>query len=91
MNLTRKSKAAGFSILSNTCLILLKLAAGLITGSVSLIAEAIHNVMDLAAAVVAFVSVRVSDKPSGNKHPFGVPPILVPSTMRDFLLFPLVV
>jgi cation diffusion facilitator family transporter len=71
MNLTRKSKAAGFSILSNTCLILLKLVAGLITGSVSLIAEAIHSIMDLAAAVVAFVSVRVSDKPPDKKHPFG--------------------
>lgn len=71
MNLTRKSKAAGFSILSNTCLILLKLGAGIITGSVSLIAEAIHSVMDLAAAAVAFVSVRVSDKPPDSKHPFG--------------------
>jgi len=71
MNLTRKSKAAGFSILSNTCLILLKLVAGIVTGSVSLIAEAIHSVMDLAAAMVAFVSVRVSDKPPDSKHPFG--------------------
>ena len=71
MNLTRKSKAAGFSIVSNTCLILLKLVAGIITGSVSLFAEAIHSMMDLAASVVAFVSVRVSDKPPDSKHPFG--------------------
>ncbi|MFC1993428.1 cation diffusion facilitator family transporter [Chloroflexota bacterium] len=71
MSLTKKSKAAGFSILSNTCLILLKLVAGIITGSVSLIAEAIHSVMDLAAAMVAFVSVRISDEPPDSKHPFG--------------------
>ena len=71
MKLNRKSKAAGFSILSNTCLILLKLVAGIVTGSVSLIAEAIHSMMDLAAAIVAFVSVRVSDKPPDNRHPFG--------------------
>jgi len=71
MNLTRKSKAAGISILSNTSLILLKLAAGIVTGSVSLIAEAIHSMMDLLAAVVAFISVRVSDNPPDAKHPFG--------------------
>jgi cation diffusion facilitator family transporter len=67
----RKSKAAAISIASNTTLILLKLVAGLITGSVSLIAEAIHSVMDLVAAIVAFVSVNISDKPADKKHPFG--------------------
>jgi len=71
INFTRKSKAAGFSILSNACLILLKLVAGIFTGSVSLIAEAIHSLMDLAAAVVAFFSVRISDSPPDAKHPFG--------------------
>ncbi|MFC1947459.1 cation diffusion facilitator family transporter [Chloroflexota bacterium] len=69
--MTRKSKAAGISILSNTSLILLKLVAGFITGSVSLIAEAIHSMMDLVAAIVAFISVRVSDNPPDAKHPFG--------------------
>jgi cation diffusion facilitator family transporter len=68
---TKKSKAAAISITSNTLLILLKLIAGLITGSVSLIAEAIHSCMDLAAAVIAFVSVGISDKPEDKKHPFG--------------------
>jgi len=43
----RKTKAAAISIASNTTLILLKIVAGLITGSVSLIAEAIHSIMDL--------------------------------------------
>ncbi|MFC2069375.1 cation diffusion facilitator family transporter [Chloroflexota bacterium] len=71
MQLNRKSKAAATSILSNTCLVLLKLFAGMITGSVSLIAEAIHSTMDLAAAVVAFISVRVSDRPADKGHPFG--------------------
>ncbi len=66
-----KSKAAMVSIISNTSLILLKLIAGFITGSVSLIAEAIHSIMDLVAAVVAYISVRVSDKPADKKHQFG--------------------
>jgi len=68
---TRKSKAAAVSIASNTTLILLKLVAGIITGSVSLIAEAIHSIMDLAAAIVAFVSVSISDRPADRQHPFG--------------------
>ena len=69
--LTKKSKAAALSIASNTLLILLKLAAGTITGSISLIAEAIHSVMDLAAAVVAFISVRIADRPADEQHAFG--------------------
>jgi cation diffusion facilitator family transporter len=68
---TRKTKAAAFSIASNTALIILKIIAGLITGSVSLIAESIHSLMDLAAAIIAFFSVRLSDTPADKKHQFG--------------------
>ena len=68
---SRKTRAAAVSIISNTALILLKIVAGLLTGSISLIAEAIHSLMDLAAAVVAFFSVRVSEKPADKEHPFG--------------------
>lgn len=71
MVFTRKSRAAFFSILSNSTLILIKLIAGIITGSVSLIAEAIHSLMDLTAAVVAFFSVRIADRPADKEHPFG--------------------
>ncbi len=67
----KKSKAALISIASNTSLILLKITAGLITGSVSLIAEAIHSTMDLVAAIVAFISVSVSDRPADKKHQYG--------------------
>lgn len=67
----RKSRAAALSIASNSLLILLKIVAGVLTGSISLIAEAIHSLMDLAAAVVAFFSVRISDKPADKEHPFG--------------------
>ena len=71
MLFTRKSKAAAVSIVSNTALIILKLVSGIITGSVSLIAEAIHSSMDLVAAIVAFVSVNISDRPADTQHPFG--------------------
>jgi cation diffusion facilitator family transporter len=68
---TTKTKAAAISIISNTSLILMKLIAGLVTGSVSLIAEAIHSTMDLAAAIIAFICVRISDKPVDKNHPYG--------------------
>jgi cation diffusion facilitator family transporter len=70
-SVTKKSKAALFSIGSNTALILLKLIAGTVTGSVSLIAEAIHSLMDLIAAIIAFISVSVSDRPADKQHQFG--------------------
>jgi cation diffusion facilitator family transporter len=69
--LSDKSRAAAVSVASNSLLILLKTVAGIITGSISLIAEAIHSLMDLAAAIIAFFSVRISDKPADKEHPFG--------------------
>jgi len=69
--LSTKSRAAAVSVGSNSLLILLKIVAGLMTGSVSLIAEAVHSGMDLAAAVIAFFSVRISDNPADEGHPFG--------------------
>ena len=66
-----KSRAAAVSVASNSTLILLKIVAGVLTGSISLIAEAVHSTMDLAAAVIAFFSVRISDNPADDEHPFG--------------------
>ena len=66
-----KSGAAGLSIASNSVLIVLKLAAGAITGSIAIITEAIHSAIDLLASVVAFVSVRKADEPADREHPYG--------------------
>jgi cation diffusion facilitator family transporter len=66
-----KAKAARLSIMSNTSLIIMKLIVGLLTGSVSIISEAIHSTMDLLAAIIAFFSVRISDKPADESHPYG--------------------
>lgn len=66
-----KVKIARISVLSNTFLIALKLAAGIISGSVSIISEAIHSSMDLIASVIAFFSVKVSDTPPDSRHPYG--------------------
>jgi cation diffusion facilitator family transporter len=66
-----KSGAAGLSIASNSLLIAIKLAAGAITGSIAIVTEAVHSLIDLVASVVAFVSVRKADEPADAGHPYG--------------------
>jgi cation diffusion facilitator family transporter len=67
----RTKKAALVSIGSNSLLIIFKIIAGLLSGSVSIISEAIHSSMDLVASCVAFMAVRTSSKPADRDHPFG--------------------
>jgi cation diffusion facilitator family transporter len=66
-----KSGAAGLSIASNALLIALKLAAGAVTGSIAILTEAVHSLIDLVASVIAFVSVRKADEPADAEHPYG--------------------
>jgi cation diffusion facilitator family transporter len=66
-----KTGAAGLSIASNATLIALKLAAGAITGSIAILTEAIHSLIDLVASVIAYVSVRKADEPADAEHPYG--------------------
>ncbi len=69
--MNKKISVARLSIFSNTCLIILKIVVGLLSHSVSIISEAIHSFMDLLASIVAFFSVRISDTPADERHPYG--------------------
>lgn len=69
--MTEKVKTARLSIISNSSLIVMKFLAGLLSGSVSILSEAIHSGMDLLAAIIAFFSVKVSDTPPDKEHPYG--------------------
>lgn len=66
-----KQKIAALSIFSNTMLVLLKLIAGVVTNSVSIISEAIHSGLDLVAAIIAFIAVRISSHPPDQRHRYG--------------------
>ena len=70
---TQKQKVfvAALSVLSNTTLIILKLIVGVITGSVSVLSEAIHSGVDLLAAIIALLAVRKSSKPADHDHSYG--------------------
>ena len=69
--MNRAARMARLSILSNTVLILLKLAVGILSGAVSIISEAIHSLMDLSAALMAFFSIRIAQRPADTGHPYG--------------------
>jgi cation diffusion facilitator family transporter len=69
--LSRKTLAAAVSVVSNSTLVVLKLLVGFLSGSVSIIAEGIHSANDLIAALIAFVSVRISELPPDREHPYG--------------------
>jgi cation diffusion facilitator family transporter len=66
-----KPRAARLSILSNSCLIAIKVAAGVITGSVGILSDAIHSLMDLIASAIALASVRKADEPADATHRYG--------------------
>ena len=61
--LTEKKLAAGLSISSNAIIIILKLIAGIISGSISIISEAIHSLSDFLASVLTFFAVMKSSEP----------------------------
>ena len=67
----KAARAARTSVISNILLTLTKLAAGLLTGSVSVLSEAVHSGLDLAAAAMAFVAVRKAREPADREHTFG--------------------
>ena len=69
--LNRRSRTVLFSISSNALLLTVKLTAGVMTGSVSILSEAVHSATDLVASIVAFMAVRSSASPSDESHNYG--------------------
>ena len=66
-----KVRAARLSVWSNTTLVTLKLIVGLLSGSVSVVSEALHSMSDLLASFIALYTVKISDQPADECHPFG--------------------
>ena len=72
MELNQKKKlVAGLSITSNVVLSVLKIITGILSGSLSIISEAIHSMSDFFASVLTFFSVIKSSKPADKDHPYG--------------------
>lgn len=66
-----KRSAALLSVGSALLLVSLKTFLVIRTGSLGVLSEALHSGLDLIAALITFLSVRVSDEPADERHPYG--------------------
>jgi len=66
-----KSGAAKLSLIVVIGLIVLKIAVAIITGSISLLAQAMDSLLDLFAVLLTFFAIRTATKPADEEHPFG--------------------
>jgi cation diffusion facilitator family transporter len=67
----RKQRAALASVFASAALSLAKLVAGLLSGSLALVSEGAHNLLDTGSSALTFFAVREADKPADEEHPFG--------------------
>jgi len=59
------------SIIFNTLLFFLKYWAGVVSGSIALIADAWHTLTDSVSSVIVLIGGKLSRKPADDDHPFG--------------------
>src|SRR5437588_8415949 len=69
--MSARQRTALFSVFAAGTLVVLKLSVGLVTGSLGLVAEAVHSGTDLVAALLTFLAVRVAVRPADRGHQFG--------------------
>lgn len=65
------TRAALLSLVSNVCLMVLKLAVGVISGSVAVLSDGIDSAQDVIASGIVFISVRIGRRPPDPQHPYG--------------------
>ncbi len=66
-----RSGAAKLSIVAVSLLIVMKLVASIITGSIAIRADALHSFIDLLGVIIGYVGIRISGKPPDEQHAFG--------------------
>ena len=68
---SEKKRVAFTSVIAAVFLTGFKIVVGIMTGSLGILAEAIHSGLDLVAAAVTLLAVHLSDKPADDEHPYG--------------------
>jgi cation diffusion facilitator family transporter len=81
-----KIRIALYSVLVGVTLTVIKLVVGLLSGSLGILSEALHSLLDLVAALITFLSVRLSEKPPDEEHPYGHGKIENLSALAEALL-----
>src|SRR5579872_1169475 len=69
--MNEKERAALGSIAASAALTAAKAIVGLLTGSLAILSEAGHSLLDLAATVLTYFAVRISGKPADAEHQYG--------------------
>lgn len=68
---SRPALVALVSVFIGVAIVLAKLVVGLLTGSLGILSEVAHSVMDLIASVFALLAVSTARKPADSEHPYG--------------------
>ena len=63
--------AGGLGIVCNIFLFAAKLVVGILTASVSIIADAVNNLSDAGASIITMIGFKLAAKPADYKHPYG--------------------
>ena len=63
--------AGGVGIFLNLCLFGAKFAAGMLTASIAIMADAFNNLSDAGSSVVTLVGLKMAGMPADSEHPFG--------------------
>jgi len=66
-----KEKIAGISILANVILAGSKITVGIFSNSAAILAAGIDSFMDIFTSLIGYVGIKISNKPSDKKHPYG--------------------
>jgi cation diffusion facilitator family transporter len=68
---SEKQRVAFTSVIAAVFLTAVKIVVGIFTGSLGILSEAAHSLLDMCAAVVTFFAVKFSDKPADSEHTYG--------------------
>lgn len=66
-----KNRVARLSVWAAVLITSTKIVVGFITGSLGILSEALHSLLDLMAAIITLLTIRVSSKPADTNHNFG--------------------
>ncbi len=66
-----KENVAKLSIFSISLLVVMKVVASIMTGSIGIRADALHSIIDLSGAVIGYIGIRIAGKPPDERHAFG--------------------
>jgi len=65
------SRAAALSFTANFALMIVKLAVGVLTGSIAVLSDGIDSAQDALASTFVFLSIRLGSQPADEEHPYG--------------------